>query len=202
MNPFAKRKVTAEERKAILAEARKTWDSLEHQHIFGMTGDEFVRSQDEMLDVVGTEYREPEPLTRAQEAELETRIRTEDFLERSRIGVPGKNLTGIAAIDKAWQEKEDEEMRKFLAPARDAESALSKMVQDVVRRTLRKASGDSSLPSSGIRIRPVAERQGLMPMLRAAAQEDPDSDATKFLAAYVGGDEQAQRRIARELAAA
>lgn len=204
MNPFAKRKVTAEERKAILAEARKTWDSIgEHQVIFGnRTDEDYLSAIDAGLEVTGGEFVEPAPQTAFEKQEFESRIVWEDHLSRLRIPIPGKELTGIAAIDKAWKETQDAEMQKFLAPARNAETSLQKMVEDVVARVLRKASGESSLPSSGLRIRPTPERQGLVPMLEKAREFSENSDAFQFLSAYVSGDEAGMRKLVRELEAA
>lgn len=203
-SPFEKRKVTKEEREEILRKARQEWDAVgEHQVIFGnRTDEDYLRAVDAGLEVIGTEYVEPAAQTALEKQEFENRIVWEDHLSRLRIPIPGSELCGIPAIDKLTKEDNDRELEKFLRPARDAETSLRKMVEEVVTRALRKAGGESSLPSSGLRIRPVPSREGIMPIVKAAAEFSENSDLTRFLTAFAENNEPAMRQIVRELEAA
>lgn len=203
-NPFEKRRVTQAEREEILRKARQEWDAIgEHQVIFGnRTDEDHLRAVDATLEVIGTEYVEPAPQTALEKQEFENRIVWEYHLSRLRIPIPGSELTGIKAIDEMVKANNDREMAKFLQPARDAESALSKMIEETVARVLRKASGESSLPSSGLRTRPVASREGIMPIVKAAAEFSENTDLTRFLNAFSEDNQSAMRQIVRELEAA
>ena len=124
-NPFEKRRVTQAEREEILRKARQEWDAVgEHQIIFGnRTDQDYLQAVDAGLEVIGGEYREPEPQNAFEKQEFEDRIVYEDHLERLRIPIPGKELTGIPAIDRLTKENNDREMAKFLQPANDAQTA-------------------------------------------------------------------------------
>lgn len=210
-NPFQKKKVSQQEYDEIVRKAREDYNYITdengvrrmnmHNFLIAPSEEHFVAAATANYEVEAR-FVEPEPMTKAEQDEFEDRIVYEDHLERLRIPIPGKQLTGVAAIDKAWKEKEDEEMRKFLAPARDAEDSLRKLIEETVSRALRKASGESSLPSSGLRIRPVPSREGIMPIVKAAAEFSENSDLTRFLTAFAENNEPAMRQIVRELEAA
>jgi hypothetical protein len=108
------------------------------------------------------------------------------------------NSTGCRAIDDAWAAHEKAELEKFLKPGRDQEASLNKIIEQAVARVLAK-SGGSSLPSSGIKVRPIPERQALMPLLSNAVDENSDTDAAKFLRAFVSGDNEGMRAVVRSL---
>jgi hypothetical protein len=111
--------------------------------------------------------------------------------------------TGIKAIDDAWEAKEKREMDEFLAPARQAESALESMISKAIAKAVyemvAKASRGASVERVTIMPKPIAGREGIMPMVSAAVEEDPHSECARFLSAFASGDEPGMRSVVREI---
>lgn len=197
-NPFAKRKVTAQEREAILAEARKTWDSLEHSHILGFTDVQYLESVDDGLEVVRTQFVAPEPLSPERSAEQTREIETEGLLHRV-FGGRADREEIPSWFKKTHEAEQRAALEKLLGPTRQAEGTLDELVKDALSRVLAKSGGDFS---PGLRIRPVPARQSLSPILKAASEFCENPDLSAFLSAFAQNDEAGMRVVVREMEAA
>jgi hypothetical protein len=198
--PFEKKRVTQVEREAIVAKARRDWDSNPHSHLLARSDIEYLEAIENGLVVTDSEYVSPQPMDSVQKSEFEHSLRTAVHLDRMYGDRMYNDGTAVNVLDKAWQEKRDRELAEFLAPARRAESALDKMIEEAVNMALRKVSGNVESRIT-VAVQAVPERQAITPLLRAAVDEDPNSDCARFLAAFASADEPAMRAICRELLA-
>ncbi len=97
--------------------------------------------------------------------------------------------TGIAALDALTKANKEESLRKLLGPGQRAESELEGLIRSMVLKAIDN---------------PSAPRRGVLGIVERMAtwSAGEDSDAARFVRAYVANDTAAQREIARSLAAA
>jgi hypothetical protein len=199
MNPIAKRKVTAAERITILADARKTWDSSSHSHLLARSDEEYLQAIDNGLEVVDSETIAQQPMNAVEKAEFERGLHHSIVMERLFGDRVADRSTGCAALDESWKPHQETELQEFLKPPRDAQNALDKMIEKAVEKVVWNLESTSRVP---LAVRLIPERQALMPMLRSGIAENPNSDATRFLAAFVAGDNDGMRAVVRQVVSA
>jgi hypothetical protein len=206
-NPFAKKRVTQAERTAILAEARKAWDNNAFNFLVARGDIVYLQSIDDGLEVTDAQFVPPAPLSAAESAEFSRQIHSDGLFSQV-FGNRAEKDEIPEWYRKTHEENQRREREELLGPARRAENSLSAMiekaVEEAVAEALRRSARSSNRESirEALSVRPAPEREALAPMARMAVEEDSTSDVARFLAAYVAGDEQAQRRIVREMVSA
>lgn len=199
MEPFLKKKVrTQAEKDVLLKEALAEWHKLgEFQFLVASSDREYVEKIADTIEVEEAAFVPSAPLSPERSEELSAEIATEGLLSRvfgnraEREEIP----TWYQQIHAAEQRAD---MEKLLGPTRRGLESLDEMVRKSIDRVLQK-SGGLSLPSSGLFPRPVASREGLRPLLKAADEFCENTDLSKFLTAFAENNEPAMRSIIREM---
>jgi len=191
MDPFTKRVKSQQEKDALIAEARREWDEGELTHLVGDDQESFLANFGQAIIVEQEPFVEPRQLTKAERDALDSELLVEQIFG-DRISKP----TGIETFDRL-DEQEREAFRKSLAPAVRSQNTLEVMVESAIS----KAVATALTKRAGTRSESDRTGLGIMPRL-AAATEGNNSDAARFVRAYVENDEQTMRGIARSLAAA
>ncbi len=190
MDRFTKRVKSQEEKNELLRLAKQEWDEAgEFAHLLGDDQENYLQKTADNI-IVEAERIEPRALTPMEKAALDD--------QQGRLEIFGgkyadKEYSAIPAIAELERAQEEAGLQKLLGPADRAESQLESLVRGIVQKTV----GNLTVPVR------ESDREGLaiMPRLAAATQGD-DSDAAKFLRAFVSNDEKGMRRVARELAMA
>jgi|HubBroStandDraft_4_1064222.scaffolds.fasta_scaffold412312_1 hypothetical protein len=199
MNPFVRKVKTQAEKDELLRLAREEFDKAgAFSFLVAPTWEEYVAGIEASIEVEQPAFEAPASLSAVERADFERRLTQSTVMDLVFGDRIADNSTGCRAIDDAWAAHEKAELEKFLKPGRDQEASLNKIIEQAVARVLAK-SGGSSLPSSGIKVRPIPERQALMPLLSNAVDENSDTDAAKFLRAFVSGDNEGMRAVVRSL---
>lgn len=199
MDPFIKRKVkTVEEKNELLRQARIDFEKVGvFSFLVAPTWEEYAATIEASIEVQQPAFEAPRALTSAEITKQQT-----DLVHLQIFGSRRTDTSDLPPVlQKVADEQEAEDLTKLLGPARRQQSALDALIQDAVEKALRKTSGASD-HRMAVMPKPIPKREGIMPLVRAAVEEDPGSDIARYLSAFVSGDEQAQRQIARELAAA
>jgi hypothetical protein len=201
MDPFVKKVKTYAERDELLKQAREDWNRLGAMSFLVATNEEeYLEKVASRIQVDEAGFVPPAPLSTSEQADFERRLTQSTTFDR----IFANRRTDAGELPPLLQKMADEEkaaeLEQFLAPGRRANQAIDDMIQNAIERAVAKTGG-RSLPSSGIFPKPVSERAGLLPVLKAAAEFSENSDLINFLTAWATGDQAAMRKIARELAA-
>jgi hypothetical protein len=203
MDLFKKVK-SIEERDKLVNDALAQYNKVpaEHQHLICNDDSELVAVIETAVEIESPTVPTPRSLTAAEMAAQDGRLH---FM---RIFGDRADDDNVPDWFIRIEEKENREwLEKLVGPQRMAENRLTamfaEMVEKAVSEALAKVRATPSIHRETILIRPQPMREGIMPKLAGVANEQsPGSDLARFLTAYVGGDEQAMRRVAHELAAA
>jgi len=201
---FLKKHYTPAELDAEIRAARQTWNECDPEltHLLGKTEQDYLDSVAANCPLAAPEIVAAPELTKAERDEMDSQLLFEQMYS-DRIS----ESTGVAALAELVAANERADLEKLLAPARRAQSALDGMIDRAVGEALEKltkrtGSQSQVVPGHSIPVRRAPERETIVTRLAVRAEEEnADSFLTKWLQGYVGGDEQAMRRVARELAA-
>ncbi len=196
MDPLIKRVKTEEQKNALLKAAREQWDSIpdEFKHLVAASDEDFLAKVAGTIEVGSPAFTPPRAANAEERASLTGELLfSQIYGDRADAYRQREAGTGCAALDAAWAEKEREEFEKLIgAPARRQENAVQAMIRKALESVLSKRR---EIPSEHDR-----SQVGIVPRLaKAAADEDASSALSRFLSAYVAGNEQAMRSVAREL---
>jgi hypothetical protein len=199
MNSFIKKVKTQSEKDELLRHARVEWQEAgQMSFLIAPTEEDFLSAVADGIEVEGSQsqFVPPEPLSPERSGEFGREIEVEAMLER--VFGPKEEIPGWYA--KTHAEDQRQLRDEFLASARRAESAIDALVEKAIKRVFQKVDGNlESSTRVPLGVRPIPECQGIMPLVRAAAEYNPSSDAARFLTAYVAGDEAGMRRVVREI---
>jgi hypothetical protein len=176
------------EREEELRSARAAYDAVapELQHMVADNDGDFLAKIDAGIQIEPLTLSEPRPLSasarQAQDCEL--------LIEQWGYTDPYRDLP--PALRASAEARDRESLQKLLGPGQRAKNELEQMIGAAVEKAVRELA---------VMPRRETDREGIMPRL-AAATEGDDSEAARFVRAYVEGDKRTQRLIARELAAA
>ncbi len=186
MNPLLRRVKTQEEKDALLKQAKAEWDALDPaiSHLVAAS------EQDYLSKIADSIIVEREPFTPARELTAERAHQDGELMFMRLYGDRADSSdTGIAALDALTKANKEESLRKLLGPGQRAESELEGLIRSMVLKAIDN---------------PSAPRRGVLGIVERMAtwSAGEDSDAARFVRAYVANDTAAQREIARSLAAA
>ena len=163
--------------------------------MFAPSEEELIGTIRASMPVAASVVERPRPLTADEAARVNNEIDARVNVARIFGDRADSGATGISALDTFVAEKERGELEKLLGPGQRSKNALQAMIDSAVEEAV------STFRKSAVATRRETEREGIVPRMAAASQGD-NSDAAKFVRAFVAGDEEGMRRVARELASA
>jgi hypothetical protein len=183
-----------EEKNALLKAARDEWERIPgaHQHLVAASDEEYLGKISDNIVIESPALVRPRELSTAeldrQNGEL---VFAQIFGQRAD---DRDARTGNAAIDALWENTQQDEFAKLVGPARRQETLLESLVGKALDSVLRKTGRTLPMRES--------ERPGLEihPVMHAMGRDD--SDAGRFVKAWIDNDKGTMREIARSLAAA
>jgi hypothetical protein len=181
---------TQEEKNALLKEAREEWEKVppEFRHLVADSAEDYLEKVASCIEVEPQPFTPARPLTVAELAVFDGELMfSRIFGDRA-----DSSATGISALDELAAEQEREAFEKLAGPARRSES----LFQSLVRQALEKVLEKRTIPMR------ESERPGLEihPVMHEMAHDD--SDAGRFIRAWIANDTAGMREIAHSLAAA
>ena len=188
MDPFRKVVKTEEEKRALIAVAKKEWDALDPtiSHLVASSEEDYLSRIADGIEVEKEVFVPARELTATELAKQNGELMFSQMYG-DRADDKYSSVPALAAMEKA-QERGDFE--KLVGRARPAETWLEELVRQAITKVQtvpRRASDRSEL--------------GIVPRM-AAASEGDNSDVARFVRAFVAGDEDGMRQVARELASA
>ena len=204
MNPFIRKLVKSQaEKDRLILEAAREWDELgEQSYMVAASEEDYLARVADGIEVEREPFVPGRPLTAAEADEIDSSL----LFQKIYDGRIDNHRTGIPALDDLADAKKRADIEKLLGPGRRAQNALDGMIEKAVTEAfakLTKRAGTRSEVVHGhsIPVRQPPERETIVTRLADRAEEENAASLlSKWLRGYVAGDEQAMRRVARELA--
>jgi hypothetical protein len=199
VNPFFRKVKSVEDKNELLKQVRVEYEQAgAASFMICPTWEEYVEKISATIEVEQPAFVPPTPLTAGETVDFERRLSQDNTMMR----VFGNRRTDASDLPTLLQKVADQqqaaELKDFLAPARRADNALNELIEKAVEKVIQKAVGPPdnrvTLP-----VRPLPERQGLMPLLTNSVDEDSTTDAAQFLRAFVSGDKDGMRAVVRSM---